>query len=335
MTRHSAELLAHCRLVPKLLDAIEVAGRAALAARELRTQSDFGPTDTLAFPPRTVHAALAQELGQTPEALRVEMSKWRGSRVPGAKKIVRLVDAASRLGWLDSAAAGSGAERLVAWCRDEVLRLEAAAKEVSLRQVARARGEAAGVVDTAVRGALGRVLEEQAEAVASSLVLAAAEAVETHFLAEYQPLAASRVLVDVSQRLSVVAQGLMARAEAMRREDDENRAVIVDELNEAERAHMLFSRTSTPEAQARLREVALRLGIGAGRLERILSRLETGVGLTADEMLRREELLDEYVRLRPPSEWIRFQASSMPIGAKKRTLADVKRKRAARPSDKK
>jgi len=333
MTRHRSELLAHAASVPLLVDAIEAAGKRALAAPRGTRKAGDHSTDPVALPVRTVHAALGHELGQSAEGLRAELHKWRPpralgqetavqARVPGAKKVVRLVDAAARLGWIQADAQGSGAESLVAWCRDEVHRLEAVASDLVTRRASRARGEAVDAVDRAVSLALGKAMENQAAPLAISLMMTVAECVDSHFAAEHLPEEAAGVFEDVAGRLHQLAQKFAERA-AMRQ-------TVLEELNESTRADLLFSRTDTPAAQMRLRETALELGVGSDRLARILERLRSGKGLTEDELRRREELLAQYERPRHPSEWLKRSASDVAQARTSRRWSDVKSELAAR-----
>ena len=346
MTRHRSELLAHAASVPLLVDAIEAAGKAALAAPSGTRHADEHSADSVTLPVRTVHAALGHELGQSAEGLRAELHKWRPpralgdetaarARVPGAKKVVRLVDAAARLGWIQADAQGSGAESLVAWCRDEVRRLEDVASNLIARRANRARGEAVDAIDQAVSLAMDKAFESQAAPLAVSLLLTAVESVDRYFAGEHQPEKAADVFEDVAERLHHLARKLAQRAKEMHTEDAAMRQAVIEQLDESMRAELLFARTETPTAQLKLRQTALRLGIGSERLARILMHLRSGEGLTEDELKRREELLLEYEGVRAPSEWYRRSDSDSSRNATGPRWADVKRQLAARSKTKK
>ncbi len=305
MTRHRDELLAHAGAVPALVEAIETAGRAALSTPSMSTELAMLPYEGLAMPATTIHAALAHQLEQSAEGIRVELHKWKQSRVPGAKKVVRLVDAASRLGWISASAEGLGleVEALVAWCRDEVLRLDRAAGENAKRKAARLKGQAAEVVDRAVRHALDVALDANASDIAESLVLVAAEAVERQSWEAHQPEAGLVALRNASEQLRAMVVAFEARLKAYRDEESKDREKIVDEEFDSLRADTVISRTASQAGQAKLKRFALRRGIGQDMLGRILDRLRTGSGLRPDELRLREELFREFEGFRDRSEW--------------------------------
>jgi len=126
----------------------------------------------------------------------------------------------------------------------------------------------------------------------------------------------------------MMSEELVAVGKRMRLEDAAAREQILAQLDEEVRAQNLMHRTSTPEGQTKLNETALRLGIGADRLARLLANLATARGLTDDELRRREELLNAFEAPRHPSEWPKhLSAGSTGRRARDRSWSDVKHQR--------
>lgn len=290
--------LKHSDLVPRLVDAIEARGHAALAARRHRRDG------VAELEPATVYAALANELNQSPEAVRQELRKFRlRARLPRARKVILLVDAAVQLRWLDSAATGTGAERLVAWCRSEMARRTA---DVDAKR-RKAAAERLGTMKRRVHELVAKTFDEEGineshDEVGTVLVVQLAEAIVESALSElcarqrWWEAGSAKRLRDsgsaVRKRLHDEANRVAGAWHRQCVEEAEIHASAREAWLESETASRYLERAAAL-GQKQLTERALTLGIGRGQLNRILNGLASGApaALSADDSRRARELL--------------------------------------------
>lgn len=295
--------------------AIETGGSLTLARRHA---DDITGVDTLHA--RTVHAVLAHALGQSAEAVRREFGRYAsGDRMCTAGKCVKLVEAASKLGWIAADARGTGAEEWVAWCRAEKERLERDKDERVVRGRMRRRGELADRVQELVSFAVassapGEVVDD----VAALLAVVVEAATETLLRSErhWQPHAGALLIQtgsSIQGRFTSAAREIDGKYQRQCDYDRAAMAGIQEQMREEEDAFAGRERErwasgpvvlASKERPSELSERALGLGIGRDQLRRILACLETGEGLSAEDSKRRRELLDAYAD--PDQKWKRW-----------------------------
>lgn len=317
MSRHSTDFLELEHQVAPLLAAMEEG-----YLRAVRANLDGAVID--GSPQRgTFYAALSNALGQvSAESMRQDFHKYRlgraakGGRVPSIEKVVRLTDAACNLGWIDPLATGSGAERLVAWCRQEMQRLKIAASEAAVKKEATRRVLAVTDAERGIDSALSGLPPGKIKAAGAQMLAVMVKRVQHHLLLQEldrQPdgsflhedvaltnvdLALREILVAVEDEIRLwmgpeerARTGLLASVEAARE---------MVEMN-------------LPRNRKVLEADALKLGIGRDQLTLILGSLHSGAGLDPDVAIRREELLAFYRAFRNAVEMVKSRA-----GAKER-----------------
>ncbi len=327
MPRSSTDLLSLAPQVRLLASAIEEAGRKVKGTLRGRPR---GVSAVATIEPKTVYGALARELGQTPEAVRQELRKYKkGFRVSSAPKVVRLVDAAARLGWIAHDASDTGAKDLVDWCRAECERLRAQTEEADARKRARQLSSLGAkakrffdeVLELDAKGrdrlatAPGWPVPVDQPAVAAELVQVIAELAclqmseRTLHLAPLLTAESASLLRDTAHQvhrlLLETADAVESDFEAQLAHEPEGAAMEL-EVVERQDAERVLVQAQLPGGRSDLTERALLLGIGGSQLERILARLHTGVGLSKDDAARRVELLKAYFGFRPVAQWEKF-----------------------------
>ncbi|MBA3590221.1 hypothetical protein [Methylibium sp.] len=308
MSRNRQETLQFRPAVVALAAAIETRGAAALAQGQL----DESAVE-ITMRRRTVHVFLAHELGQSAEAVRRELRRYAtGNRMCGAPKCLRLVEAASKLGWIPADARGTGAEEWVRWCRIESERLDRQKAETSARSRQRRRGALEDRVQDLVSFLFQSSLAgEHAEDAARLLDVVVEATLATLLRSEqyWQPNAEEtirRASSSIQRRLRVAKGEIQLRCRLQRDYDKVAMADLLEKLSEQEDVFQRLEREKRASLPAVLASQvspsdfsaqALRLGIGRDQLHRILACLETGEGLSEDDSKRRRELIRVYAEL--------------------------------------
>jgi hypothetical protein len=314
MSRHSTEFQALEHQVGSLLSAIESGHK----GRDRRGPKQAGSRAHVQS--AALYVALSDALGSAAvESLRQDFHKYRlgravkGGRVPSAEKVVRLVDAASKLGWIDRKASGSGAEELVAWCRDECQRVERDAVERKRRREAMRRAQASTDAERVVDDALGVLAGAELVASANEILAITLRRVQRHLLRSelarqpdgsflHDDIAQTNVDFAVSEILTTLSNEVQMWPGPEARATEGLLAAL-----EAERE---LVNLSLPTNRSALEKEALeQLGIGRPQLERILKSLHSGAGLLREDAKAREKLLALYCGFRNVAKWTRARDS--------------------------
>lgn len=309
MSRHSTDFLELEHQVGRLLEAMETAYVRARRANEGGLVFDAGPQK------ETFCAALSAALGHvSAESVRQDFHKYRlgraakGGRVPSVEKVVRLTDAASKLGWIDPLATGSGAEPLVAWCRREMARVKHVASERAAKKDATRRALAVTDAERDIDFALSGLPPERIKAVATEMLAVMTKRVQQHLLRQelsrqpdggflHDDVAQTNVDLGIREILMALEDeirlwigpegraqtGLVASVEAVRE---------MVEMN-------------LPRNRAVLEADALKLGIGSDQLKLILASFYSGAGLEPEDAIWRDELLAGYCGFRRAIELVK------------------------------
>lgn len=290
----------HAEQVPLLVAAIEQRGKAT-AALPVR---QGGPRGVQEMRPSTVYAALALELELKPERVRQEIIKYRGGlRLPRPQKVVDMVDAASRLGWLDARASGTGAEQLVQWCREECSRQAANLEQRRQRRLAAAVREMVGSAFDAAE--VGERDDEAGTALLAELLDLIADVAleELSSRQRHWDANSSKTIRSAGSRLQkkllAAATRVAGEWHVQQATEVSDRAAHVEEQQRLELAHAMLGRAEALGA-TQLGERALRQGVGKSQLERILKGIREGLPLSEGDARQARALLGGF---RPVSDW--------------------------------
>lgn len=314
MSRHSTDFLDLEHQVAPLLAAMEAAYLRAMRANLV------GEVVDASRQPGTFYASLSTSLGPvSAESVRQDFHKYKlgraakGGRVPSVEKVVRLTDAASKLGWIDPLATGSGAERLVAWCRREMERLKSAASETAAKKDATRRVLAVTDAERGIDSALSRLPPEEIKRATAEMLAVMVKRVQHHLLRQELGLQpdGSFLHEDVAQiNVDLAIREILAALEAEIRlwigPEERARTGLVASVEAARE----MVEMSLPRNRKVLEADALKLGIGSDQLTLILGSLHSGAGLEPDVAIRREELLAFYRRFRNAGEVVKSRAAA-------------------------
>lgn len=314
MSRHSTDFRELEHRVPAWVEAMEAAHVRTLGGEPGRHSDSARPS--------TVYAALSQALGDvSAESLRQDFHKYKlgraakGGRVPSAAKVVRLTEAACKLGWFDSLATGSGAEPLVAWCRREMERFDSVAAERAARREATRRTRAVNDAERDIDAALSALPPESVKGAATEMLAVMVKRVKHHLLRHEMDRQSDGGYLhgDVAQtNVDRSIQEILALLEDQVRismSPDERRRTGLAAAAEVEREMVELS---LPRNRKVLEADALKLGIGRDQLKLILDCLHSGAGLGQEDARRREELLALYCGFRSTSDWLKVRSKSAP-----------------------
>ena len=314
MSRHSTDFRELEHRVPALVEAMEAA-HVRRRGGEPGRQSD-SPR------PSTVYAALSQALGDvSAESLRQDFHKYKlgravkGGRVPSAAKVVRLTEAACKLGWFDPLATGSGAEPLVAWCRREMERFDSVAAERAARREATRQARAVSDAERDIDAALTALPPESVKVAATVMLAVMMKRVKHHLLRHEMDrqsdggfLHGDIAQTNVDRSLQEILEELEDEARIFMSPDERARTGLAAAA-ELERE---LVELSLPRNRKVLEADALKLGIGRDQLKLILNCLHSGAGLEQEVARRREELLALYCGFRSTSDWLKVRSKSAP-----------------------
>ena len=312
MSRHSTDFRELEHQVSALVEAME--------AGHVRVVGGEPGRDASSPRPSTVYAVLSQALGDvSAESLRQDFHKYKlgraakGGRVPSAAKVVRLTEAACKLGWFDPLATGSGAEPLVSWCRREIKRFDSVASERATKREATRRTRAVNGAERDIDAALSALPPESVKGAATVMLAVMFKRVKHHLLRHEMDRQS-----DGGYLHGDVAQTNVDRSlqEILTKLEDEVRISMgPDErvrtgLAAAAEVEREMVELSLPRNRKVLEADALKLGIGRDQLKRILDCLHTGAGLEQEDARRREELLAMYCGFRSTSDWLKVRLSA-------------------------
>lgn len=329
MTTPHPTMSALAHQLPKLVEAIQDGFETRQLAIAKAGRKNRNAIDIRAV---KVHEALADELGEKSQSIRQDLAKYRnGTRMPGPSKLLALVDSSARLRYIKADARGTGAEKLVGWCRKEIERRLLAeteeAKRVADQKRARVLSKSERFVDELFKQARPDFTDDVAEELLSSVPARVA-----YQLVEQEPnltvgsatmlrrmaSTLSKLLVDVAREVDAAFKEQQSYAE------DARERILAKQSLELER--IMIAAQST-QGNAALRRRALSLGIGGPQLERILKRLATGRGLGKADAAKRLTLLEAFKGFRPQKEWAGIFVDKKSESAKMGNWKDVKRER--------
>lgn len=291
--------------LPKLVTAIEV----GFETRRLATSKAASKNRSVMHIQATkVYAALADELGENPESVRQDLLKYKsGTRMPAPAKLLALVDCSTRLRYIKADARGTGAERLVGWCRREIERQALVEIEEAKRVAGQKRARVLSKSERFVDELFEHARPDFTDAVAEELLFSVPARIAYQLVENEPNLTAgsatmllrmastiSKLLTDVAREVDAEFREQQSDAERVRERILEKQAVELERIVNA---------AQSTRGQAALRRRALSLGIGGPQLERILKRLVTGRGLGKADAAKRLTLLEAFRGFRPQSEW--------------------------------
>ena len=279
-----------------------------------------------------VYAALADDLGENPQSVRQDLLKYKsGTRMPGPAKLLAFVDCSTRLRYIKVDARGTGAERLVDWCRREIERQALAEIEEAKRIAGQKRARVLSKSERLVDELFEHARPDFTDAVAEELLFSVPARIAYQLVEQEPNLTAgsatmlrrmastiSKLLTDVAREVDAEFREQQSDAERVRER------ILAKQAVELERISIAAQST---RGMAALRRRALSLGIGGPQLERILKRLATGRGLGKADAAKRITLLEAFRAFRPQSEWTPSPVDTNLKTEKMRTWKDVKQKR--------
>jgi hypothetical protein len=326
MSRHSIEFIELSHLVPHLVDCIEGKGRAKLAQQP---PMSYAHEHRALQGGATVYSMLALELDQSAEAVRQEMHKYRtAARLPSASKLVRLVDAAARLGWISRQGLEERVRPLVRWCYAEDERLQTVKRKRSLKAELRTSGKLLDGVRLVVEESFRRAGPESMDDTARELLTSMAVLVGRR-MAEAEvnttPQSAA-VLLKVASEVGALLNAASLAIEKARDALPQERRRELDAMFVGYDAERVLTLTSTEDGMLTLQQRAHELFIGDGQLSRILRHLSTGKTLGDDDLKRRDELLASCAKLRKPLKFKLDSSAKVSSKSSTRTWAVAKSK---------